>query len=93
MGDARTVRLIISGRVQGVFFRLHTKKEADRIRAKGYVKNLSDGTVEAVIQGTDEEIEEMTLFCKDGPDSAKVDDVKIEEIESDETFDDFSVRY
>lgn len=85
--------VFVSGRVQGVFFRSYTKEEADRVGVNGWVRNLSDGRVEAVFEGEKDKVEEMIQFCKRGPPSAKVTDIKF-------TFEDytgelknFSIKY
>ena len=71
------VHVIVSGRVQGVFFRYETKKEALKRGVKGWVRNLPTGEVEAVFEGEKEDVEEMIKFCRKGPPLAKVKDVKV----------------
>ena len=68
----------VSGRVQGVFFRYHTQQLAREIGVKGWVRNLPDGRVEAVFEGEKEKVKHMIEFCKRGPPSAHVTDVKVE---------------
>lgn len=68
---------IISGRVQGVFFRMETKRAADRFGVSGWVQNLRDGTVEAVFEGDRNQIDGILAWCKEGPPRAKVTDVNI----------------
>lgn len=68
---------IISGRVQGVFFRMETKRAADRFGVSGWVQNLRDGTVEAVFEGDRNQIDDILAWCKEGPLRAKVTDVNI----------------
>jgi len=68
---------IISGRVQGVFFRMETKRAADRFGVSGWVQNLRDGTVEAVFEGDRNQIDDILAWCKEGPPRAKVTDVNI----------------
>lgn len=87
------VHLIISGRVQGVFFRAHTKEVADSLGLKGYVRNLPGGAVEAVAVGNEEKIKEFITWCKKGPQHAEVTDVKINYPEIKEEFKEFEVRY
>ncbi len=62
----------IHGRVQGVFFRDSTRREARRRGARGWVRNLGDGTVEAVFEGSPEVVEAMVEFCRRGPEHARV---------------------
>lgn len=77
----KTLRIIISGRVQGVFFRASTKAVADQIGIKGFVKNLKDGTVLIEAKGEDDFINDFIEWCKYGPDDARVDGIVIDEIE------------
>ncbi len=75
----RSVRVFISGTVQGVFFRSFVKENADRLGIKGYVRNLPDGRVEAWLEGNSEAVEKMIDLCKQGPKFAKVDKVETKE--------------
>lgn len=68
--------IIISGRVQGVYFRGHVKKMAESMGLDGWVRNLSDGKVEAVFEGETEDVRRMVTWCNTGPPAARVDDVK-----------------
>jgi len=68
----------ISGEVQGVGFRFHTRIKARNLGLKGWVKNLDNGDVEAVFEGEEDKVKEMIKWCKKGPDSALVKDVKVE---------------
>lgn len=85
--------VFVSGRVQGVFFRSYTKDEADSRGVTGWVRNLSDGRVEAVFEGEKEKVEEMIKFCKQGPPSAKVADIKVIFEDYTGEFKNFSIRY
>ena len=91
--DNIQIKLVITGRVQGVFFRAETKKTADRLGINGYVKNLSDGSVEAVIKGDQASVSQMIEWCRKGPAISKVKSVKTEEISSVSHFNTFDVRY
>lgn len=71
------VHLYISGRVQGVFFRAHTRDEARKRSLTGWVQNLYDGRVEAVFEGDDEGIQSMISWCREGPPHAAVTDVSV----------------
>ena len=88
----RRVRVLISGRVQGVFFRGSTKHKSDSIGLFGWVKNNLDGTVEAVFEGEDEKIEQILKWCRRGPFFARVKDVKVFEENYKDEFKSFSVR-
>jgi len=67
----------ISGRVQGVFFRAHTKEVAEKLGLTGWVRNLPDGRVEAVFEGEEEAVKEAIEWCKRGPPLAKVEKVEV----------------
>jgi len=73
----RRVHVLISGRVQGVFFRSNTKDKADELSITGWVRNLSDGRVEAVFEGEEESIEKMLQWCREGPKYALVEKVEV----------------
>ena len=88
----KRVHIIISGRVQGVFFRDGAQKEAERLGVFGWVRNADDGRVEAVLEGDDSAVEELVEWCRHGPAAAKVDDVKISEEKFKGEFDGFEVR-
>lgn len=66
------VHLIVSGFVQGVFYRASTRDTAARLGLTGWVRNLPDGNVEAVFEGPVEKIREAVAWCKDGPPGARV---------------------
>ena len=77
MEEKVRARAIISGRVQGVFFRVETKRAADRIGVSGWVRNLRDGTVEAVFEGEQNRVEDVFEWCREGPPNAYVVNVEI----------------
>jgi acylphosphatase len=66
------VHVLISGRVQGVFFRHETKREAARQGVSGWIRNLTDDRVEAVFEGEPEKVKKLLEFCERGPLGAKV---------------------
>jgi acylphosphatase len=70
-------RAIIHGRVQGVFFRDTTRRQAASRRVSGWVRNRPDGTVEAVFEGDPAAVEAMLAFCREGPRGAQVDRVEV----------------
>ena len=76
-----TRRLRIFGRVQGVFFREAMRQRADQLMVTGWVRNRSDGTVQAVVQGEAFEVETLIDWARRGPDAARVDKVEIESAE------------
>lgn len=67
----------IYGRVQGVWFRAHTKEMAERLGIKGWVRNVPDGSVEAVFEGDDEAVEKIIEWCHHGPPLARVKKVEV----------------
>lgn len=77
MADKVRSHAIISGRVQGVFFRMETKRAADRFGVLGWVRNLKDGTVEAVFEGDREQVDAVIGWCRQGPPHADVADVNV----------------
>ena len=88
----KCTHLIVSGRVQGVFFRSNVRNKAVKLGLSGYAKNLNDGNVEIVAQGNEEKINELINFIKKGPGIAKVTDMKIKHKEL-ENFKDFEIRH
>ena len=70
-------RVVARGRVQGVFFRESTRREAKAAGVAGWVTNRSDGAVEAVFEGDDEAVERMVEFVRAGPGHADVEDVDV----------------
>lgn len=86
-------RVIVEGRVQGVFFRHHTQAAAFRLGVRGWVKNRSDGRVEAVFEGDREKVDQMIHWCHRGPSEARVKNVHVVWEEYTEEFEDFSVTY
>ena len=85
------VHLLISGIVQGVYYRQSTKRQAQKLDLKGWVRNLEDGRVEALVEGEKDKIDELIKWCYEGPSNAKVDNVEIDYQEYKNEFQDFSV--
>ncbi|MEM3550131.1 MAG: acylphosphatase [Candidatus Bathyarchaeia archaeon] len=83
----------VSGRVQGVFFRSETSYEARKRGVKGWVRNLSDGRVEAVFEGEEAAVRELIEFCKVGPPGAKVTKVDVYWGDYTGKFKNFEIRY
>ena len=69
-------RVVVHGRVQGVFFRDETRRRARSLRVAGWVANRRDGAVEAVFEGRRDAVESMVAWCGRGPSGAHVDDVQ-----------------
>jgi len=91
MMDKACIHVFVDGRVQGVWFRDSTKREADRLGVKGWVRNLSDGRVELVAAGTEAAVKELYAWVEHGPSAASVSSVAGDEIPW-EDFPDFSIR-
>jgi acylphosphatase len=70
-------RVLVSGRVQGVFFRDTCRRLAGQHGVTGWVRNLPDGRVEAVFEGQDEDVRRMVDWARHGPRRAVVDDVAV----------------
>lgn len=91
----KRVKIKIFGVVQGVGFRYFTFRNAKNLGLKGYVKNLEDGSVEALFEGENEKIKKMLELCKKGPTLARVERIEIleeKEIEKPE-FNDFEILF
>lgn len=81
MSSDRTVKLRIHGRVQGVFYRASARDEARALGLRGWVRNLSDGTVEALASGSEDGVERFITWCREGPTRARVDRVEVDPAE------------
>lgn len=88
-----TIHTRITGRVQGVFFRDSTRKQARMLGLRGWVKNVPDGSVEAVFQGEKEELEEIQKWLNIGPPHAKVEKVTVSPLAEDTVYDTFQVLF
>lgn len=86
-------RVIIEGRVQGVFFRYHTQDVAFKLGVKGWVKNRRDGRVEALFEGEKERVDQIIQWCHRGPYEARVTKVHLDWEEYIGEFEDFSINY
>lgn len=75
-----TYSIIISGRVQGVYYRQSTKETAQELGITGTVKNLPNGNVQITATGTTEQLHQLIAWCKQGPPRARVSSVQVEEI-------------
>ncbi|MEJ2658812.1 MAG: acylphosphatase [Desulfobacterales bacterium] len=84
---------IISGRVQGVFFRWETKRAADGFGVFGWVRNKRDGTVEALFEGLEENVMSILEWCKKGPPIARVTDVDVRWEDYRGEFSSFEITY
>ncbi len=89
----KRIHAIIHGRVQGVFFRDYTQRQAQTLNLTGWVKNLPDRTVEAVFEGEPSKVDAMLNWLHTGSPSSKVNQVYSREEEATETYESFVIRY
>ncbi len=88
----RCLHIIVKGRVQGVYFRAYTQKQAVKLNLSGFVRNLSDGDVEIVASGDPDALRKLVAWCHKGPLLAKVNHVIANQYDSGEMFDGFEIR-
>lgn len=69
--------VFVSGRVQGVFYRQNTKRQAQNQGVKGWVRNLDDGRVEAIFEGEESAVKALVAFCSKGPNGASVTNITV----------------
>jgi acylphosphatase len=93
MNEKVRVHIVVSGRVQGVFFRAETQEKAKELGVAGWVKNLTEGRVEAVFEGKRDRVEQMVEWAKKGPSGAIVSDLKVIWEEYRSEFSDFEIKY
>lgn len=93
MSDRVAVRFLVSGRVQGVFFRACAQTEAQRLSLRGYARNLADGRVEVLAVGAASAIESLAEWLRRGPPMAIVVDVERSLADADEAPAGFEVRH
>jgi acylphosphatase len=74
-------RLVIHGRVQGVFFRDTLRRRAEAAGVAGWARNTWEGTVEAVLEGEEDAVERLVVFAREGPEGARVERVEVSEEE------------
>ncbi len=87
----RTVHIRVEGRVQGVGYRAFVERNAAQLDLRGWVRNRTNGSVEAVLQGPSSAVDEMLAHCRRGPPASRVDRVEIIG-EGGGAFDSFDVR-
>ena len=88
----KRVRLDISGKVQGVYFRDSTQQRARELQVTGWVRNREDGGVEVEAQGPDAAVDQLVRWCHDGPERAEVTELVAHEISPASSEDGFEVR-
>ena len=87
------VRVFVKGKVQGVFFRQTLKVKAKQYGVFGWVKNLTDGRVEAVLEGDEQKVNYLVEWCRGGPANSRVEDVEIRNEKVTNEFSNFEVLY
>lgn len=85
--------LVIRGRVQGVWFRESTRRQAVALSVTGWVKNLAEGSVEAVLEGPEPQVSQLISWCHKGPSAASVTEIHETQETWRKEFDDFEIRY
>jgi acylphosphatase len=91
--DYLRAQVIIHGLVQGVSFRAYTRSQAALLGVKGWVRNIPDGTVQALFEGDKKKVEEMIAWCRQGPPGARVMQVEIVRESYRGEFKQFDIRY
>ena len=81
----KSIRIFITGSVQGMFFRQFVKDQAEKINIRGFIRNLEDGRIEIFIEGNKDSVDKMLEICKNGPPHAKIRSIE----EKPEAFQDF----
>jgi acylphosphatase len=87
------VHMLISGRVRGVFYRSSTRRTALELGLTGWVRNLPDGRVEIVVEGEEDQVEELIDWCRKGPPSADVKGLEVKQERPTGEFKRFSVKF
>ena len=80
--DIEATDIVVTGRVQGVFYRAGMREQAERLEVNGWVRNEPDGTVTAHLEGAPEAVSELLDWCASGPSAAEVEDVSTEPAEA-----------
>lgn len=89
----KRIKVVFKGKVQGVFFRDNTKQKADELNVKGCIRNLENGSVEAVFIGEHHKVDELLEYCSKGPGLAKIEETIVEDYSGEEEFPDFEIKH
>lgn len=92
MTNIKATHVIVEGRVQGVWFRDSTRRQALTFNLTGWVRNLPDGSVEAMLYGAEADVSSMLEWLKEGSPQSRVDRLQIKERASSEQLDSFEIR-
>lgn len=93
MEEKIRAHIFASGKVQGVFYREKTRKQAEKIGVTGWVKNLADGRVEAIFEGDRDKVEKMVNWARKGPIWAKIEALDVVWEDHHGEFNGFEIRY
>lgn len=88
----KTYHLLITGKVQGVFYRAFAQRAAHELHISGYAKNTPDGKVEITAQGTEQALKEFIQRCRQGPPRANVKTVNVTQLNTEEEYANFTTR-
>ena len=88
----KQIKIIVSGKVQGVGFRFYTQQKASELELKGYVQNLTNGNVEIIAVGESAKIDALVKWAKSGSPNAIVDNLDIKSINKNEQYSNFEIR-
>ncbi|MEK6925752.1 MAG: acylphosphatase [Nanoarchaeota archaeon] len=75
----KSLRLYITGTVQGIFYRSFVKENAEKLNVKGFVRNLEDGRVEVFLEGDPDPVNKMIELCKQGPKHSQIKNIELKE--------------
>ncbi len=89
----KRIHVIVSGRVQGVFYRDSLRRRADELGLSGWVRNMRDGRVEAVFEGEADAVKSAIAYAREGPPFARVSDMELSEEPADGERGRFEIRY
>jgi acylphosphatase len=89
----KRVRVIVRGRVQGVYFRASARDRARQLHLQGWVRNCPDGSVEILAEGAKEQLEQLVMWCHGGPPGAVVTDIDVDWQEASGEFAGFAIKY
>lgn len=89
----KRVEIRVKGRVQGVFYRVNTQEQAEKLGLTGWVRNTPDGTVEIVAEGEEAKLRSFVDWCRRGPTSAHVEDIRVNFSDATGDFESFNIKY
>lgn len=90
--DQQRWRLLVAGRVQGVFYRASAQARAEELGVTGYARNLADGRVEVLAEGDEQALVQLLDWCWDGPPKASVQHIDVEKMTGDPQSNDFRIQ-